>query len=269
MAGTLYIVGTPIGNLKDITFRAVETLRSVDLIACEDTRHSRTLLDAYEIDVPLVSYYKQKEQEGSEMLVSKLADGKNVALITDAGMPAISDPGAILVQKARQAGINVSVVPGPTAVASAIALSGYTGGSFTFLGFMPEKTKDKTDLLSRYKDNTSALVFYVSPHDLYKQAEFLFGLLGDRKVWVVKEITKMFERVIETSLGAFDAGEAKGEYVLIVEGASGKKDFSDLSIFDHVKGLMEDGLSKKDAIKKAASDRGLSKNDVYQEVLDL
>lgn len=269
MAGTLYIVGTPIGNLKDITYRAVETLKNVDIIACEDTRHSRTLLEAYGIGAPLVSYYKQKEREGSEMLVKKLSEGKNVALITDAGMPAISDPGAILVSEARKSGIDVTVVPGPTAVASAMALSGYLGSGFTFLGFLPEKRKDKVAVLSKQKDNPLALVFYVSPHDLYAQAEFLHSELGDRKVWAVKEITKMFERVTETTLGAFDVGEAKGEYVLIVEGASEKQDFSDLPISRHVKNLIDEGYSKKDAIKKVASDRGLQKNEVYQQALDL
>lgn len=269
MAGTLYIVGTPIGNLKDITYRAVETLKSVDIIACEDTRHSRTLLDAYGISAPLVSYYKQKEREGSEQLVKKLLDGKNVALITDAGMPAISDPGAILVSEARNSGVTVTVVPGPTAVASAMALSGYLGGGFTFLGFLPEKRKDKVAVLSEQKNNPLALVFYVSPHDLYSQAEFLCSELGDRKVWAVKEITKMFERVTETTLGAFDVGEAKGEYVIIVEGATKEKDFSGLSISEHVKNLMDGGLSKKDAIKKVATDRNLPKNDVYQQALDL
>ena len=266
MAGTLYIVGTPIGNLKDITYRAVETLKSVDIIACEDTRHSRTLLDAYGISAPLVSYYKQKEREGSEQLVKKLLDGKNIALITDAGMPAISDPGAILVSEARHSGVTVTVVP---AVASAMALSGYLGSGFTFLGFLPEKRKDKVAVLSEQKNNPLALVFYVSPHDLYSQAEFLYSELGDRKVWAVKEITKMFERVTETTLGAFDVGEAKGEYVLIVEGAPKEKDFSGLSISEHVKNLMDGGLSKKDAIKKVAADRNLPKNDVYQQALDL
>lgn len=176
MAGTLYIVGTPIGNLKDITYRAVETLKSVDIIACEDTRHSRTLLDAYGISAPLVSYYKQKEREGSEQLVKKLLDGKNIALITDAGMPAISDPGAILVSEARNSGVTVTVVPGPTAVASAMALSGYLDGGFTFLGFLPEKRKDKSGCFVRTEKQSACFgVLRFAARSIFAGRIFVFG----------------------------------------------------------------------------------------------
>lgn len=269
MAGKLYLVGTPIGNLKDITLRALETLKAVDIIACEDTRHSLTLLGAYDIKKPLVSYYKHKEREGSAALIAELSAGKDVALITDAGMPSVSDPGAILVEEARAAGFEVTVIPGASAVVTAVALSGIRADGFTFLGFLPEKTKDKKQFIAPHAASPLPLVFYCSPHNVVADAAFLYGELGDRKAYVVKELTKLFESVIVTSLAAFEIPEPRGEYVLIVEGATGDSPLMELSVEEHIKHYMQSGLPKKEAVKRVAAERGLNKNDVYQIAIKL
>ncbi len=270
MAGILYIVGTPIGNLKDITYRAVETLRAADIIACEDTRVSLKLLSAYEIKKPLVSYYKQKERESTEKLLLALTDGKNVALITDAGMPAISDPGAVLVSECRKAGIKVEVVPGPSAVVSAIALAGITEvNGFTFIGFLAEKTKDKKEQLKDFLYSPLPLVFYSSPHDVNDYGKFLYEELGDRKIYIVKELTKLHENVDEQRLQSFEVVEPRGEYVLIVMPSEGGNSLNELSVREQVQHYMQSGMTKKDAIKRTASDRKVDKNTVYSEVLDL
>lgn len=269
MAGTLYIVGTPIGNLKDITYRAVETLRSADIIACEDTRVSLKLLSAYEIKKPLVSYYKQTERESTEKIMLALVDGKNVALITDAGMPAISDPGAVLVAECRKAEIKTEVVPGPSAVVSAVALSGITEvNGFTFLGFLAEKTKDKTEQIKDFIYSPLPLVFYSSPHDINDDGKFLYGQLGDRKVYIVKELTKLHERVEEQRLSTFEV-DPRGEYVLIVMPSENGNTLNELSVRDQVMHYMKSGMTKKDAIKRTSADRKVDKNTVYSEVLDL
>ncbi len=264
----LYIVGTPIGNLKDITFRAVETLNMADIIACEDTRHSMTLLNAYNIRSKLIAYHKFNETECSEKLIAEILDGKNVALITDAGMPSISDPGAILVSECRKAGIDIEVVPGPTALASAIALSGIICKGFSFLGFLPEKKADKVSIVEKVAGTELAIVLYVAPHDLSKTASFLFEVLGDRKAYVVREITKMYESVTITSLKDFEA-EERGETVLIVEPKQSNNPLNQLSIIEHLKHYINLGVDKKDAVKKVAADRGIPKNQVYQQALDL
>ena len=269
MAGTLYVVGTPIGNLKDITYRAVETLSSVDVIACEDTRVSLKLLSYYNVKKPLISYYKQKEREGSEKIISLLKDGKNVALITDAGMPCVSDPGAILVSECRKTGLKVEIVPGASAVVSAVALSGITSRGFTFLGFLPEKRKDKEELVKDFKFSSEPVVFYVSPHEINDDAKFLYESFGERQVFVIHELTKMFESVEEQNLSSFSIPSPKGEYVLIVMPSTGGNALNDLSIADHVRHYMQSGMTKKDAIKRTASDRNVDKNTVYSEVLDL
>lgn len=267
--GTLFIVGTPIGNLKDITLRAIEVLGEADIIACEDTRVSSVLLKAYDIKKPLYSYYKHKEKEGSEKLIGELKNGKNVALITDAGMPSISDPGAILVNEAKKEGIKVTVVPGATAVASAIALSGIISTGFSFLGFLPEKRKDKTDMINPFKFSPLPLVFYCSPHNINDDIAFLASELGNRKAYAVKELTKLYENVYEFDLAGGAIENPRGEFVLIVEGNTAESSLNTLSIADHVKHYMKSGLTKKDAVKRVATDRGLDKNSVYVEVLDI
>ena len=269
MIGKLYLVGTPIGNMKDITYRAIETLKSVDVIACEDTRHSMILLNYYDIKKPLVSYYMHKERESGAKIINMLLEGKNVALITDAGMPCVSDPGAILVKMARENGVDCTVVPGASAVVSAMALSGIDKKGFCFLGFLPSKNKDRLELLSPYKNIDIQLVFYSSPHDINDDLDFLFGVFGERNVYIIKEITKMFERVEIGTLGKIKVDEPKGEFVLIVEGEKVNSLKLDLSILEHLKENMASGLSKKDAIKLTAKERGLPKDVVYKESLKI
>lgn len=259
----LYIVGTPIGNMADITLRALDTLKNVDVIACEDTRHSLPLLNKYDIKATLVSYHKFNEAECSKRIVDMILDGKNVALITDAGMPSISDPGAEVISLCREQGVETQLVPGPTAFASAISLSGIKARGFTFLGFLPEKKQDKVAILSKCNQTELPIVIYVAPHDLSKTASFLYEVLGDRKVYVCRELTKMFESVTLTSLNDFHC-EERGEIVMIVDGAHQKNPLEDLSVEQHLAHYINEGMDKKEAVKRVAQERGLPKNEVYQ-----
>lgn len=260
----LYIVGTPIGNLNDMTFRAIDTLKNVDMIACEDTRHSLRLLNHFEIKKPLFACHKYNEKKTAEKIADEIACGKNIALISDAGMPAISDPGAVVVEYCHENGIAVEVVPGPTAVTSAIALSGITKKGFAFLGFLPEKLSDKTALLETYKECPITLAFYVAPHDINKDAKFIASVLGDRKCFVVKELTKIHESMTNTTLLNVNIQEPKGEFVLLVDGAKENTDWQKLSVEEHLQSLIDEGMPQKEAIKKVASIRGVAKNEVYQ-----
>lgn len=265
---TLFLVGTPIGNLGDITLRAIETLKLVDYIACEDTRHSIKLLNHLEIKKPLLSYFKEKEQEKSEELVKLLNDGKNIALISDAGMPVVCDPGAVLVSKARESGHTVTVVPGPSAVISSISLSGKESKGFIFLGFLPEKRKDKEAVLSPFINSTLPLIFYVAPHDMEKTVKFLYESLGDRDAFYAREITKMYEETKDFSLKDY-AEEARGEYVLTVYPKPQENSFLNLSAEEHLKQYIDSGMDKKTAVKKVADERGVNKNEIYQLSLKL
>lgn len=264
----LYIVGTPIGNMKDITIRALEVLRSVDLIICEDTRHSLPFLHNYEIKKPLRSYHKYNEKEETPRIIEELKQGKNIALISDAGMPCISDPGGILVQAARQEGLDISVVPGPTAVASAVALSGYSEG-FVFIGFLSDKNKVAEAQITPFVNSPLPLVFYCAMHDLAKTCEYLLSKLGDRKLTVVKELTKMHETVFETTLSKGYDGDERGEFVFIVEGKSAESVAVKMTPLEHLKSYMGMGLSKKEAIKKVADERGVRKDEIYKIALEL
>lgn len=268
MMAKLFIVGTPIGNMADITLRALDTLRSVEVIACEDTRHSLPLLEKYDVHAKLVAYHKYNEQECSDKLVEMILQGQNVALISDAGMPSISDPGAELVSKCHERGVDVEVVPGPTAVASAVALSGIKGNGFTFLGFLPEKNADKTAILSKASLAGLPIVLYVAPHDLAKTAKTILDVLGDRKAYVVRELTKIHESVTITTLADFHA-EERGEIVMIIEGATKENPLNSLSVQQHLNHYISLGVDKKEAVKKVAQDRGIPKNEVYQHAINL
>lgn len=259
----LYIVGTPIGNLQDITLRAIDTLKKCQYIACEDTRHSLPLLNHYDIHAKLIAYHKFNEAECSSKLISLINEGNDVAIITDAGMPSISDPGAEVISKCHEEGVEVELVPGPTAFASAISLSGIKAQGFTFIGFLPDKKADKVAILSKVDKTGLPIVLYVAPHDLSKIAKDLYEILGDRTVKVCRELTKIHESVTTTTLADFEA-EERGEIVMIVEGKEETNDLLDLSIEDHLKYYIEQGLDKKEAIKKVAQERGIPKNDVYQ-----
>lgn len=265
----LYIVGTPIGNLKDITFRAVETLSNVDFIACEDTRHTLKLLNHLKIKKPLFSYHQHNENEAAQKICSFIGEGKNVALVTDAGMPSVSDPGAIVVNLCRENGFEVECIAGVSALTSAVALSGINAAGFAFLGFMPSKYSDKVRFLSKYKNFDLPLVFYIAPHDLVNDSKILLEVLGDRRIWLVKEITKIHEGVTVTNLSYLSDYEPKGEYVLIVDGAKENNDFLEMTIEEHLCFLISGGMDKKDAVKEVAAKRRLTKNEVYQAAIKL
>ncbi len=268
MSGTLFLVATPIGNLGDITLRALETLKFVDIIACEDTRHTMLLINKYEIKKPLISYYKHKEQEGSQKIIELLLQGKNVALVSDAGMPCISDPGSVLVSKMLEEGIKYTVIPGANAAVCALALTGVTGG-FAFLGFLPEKTKAKVNLINEYKNVSGNLIFYSAPHDVNDYLEFLYEQLGDRNVYLVKEITKMFETVTKGTLSSLRLDNPKGEFVIVVEGKKESEELTEEEIFAKLKERIEGGEDKKTAIKNLSESLNLPKNQVYEISLKL
>lgn len=261
----LYLVGTPIGNMGDISARAIETLQTVDIIACEDTRHTGLLLQKLGIHRPLFSYYKHKEQEGTQTICAWLAEGKNVALVSDAGMPVISDPGSVLVQKVRRLGLGVCVVPGPTALTSALCLAGVTGG-FVFLGFMPDKAKARDAQLTPYINSPLPLVFYCATHDLADTFAYLGAKLGDRRVLVAKELTKVYESVYDTTLLTPIAFDTHGEFVLIVAGEQ-PKDYSHLTPEQHLRRYLAMGCTKKEAIKRVAAERGVPKDEIYKVAL--
>ncbi len=265
----LYIVGTPIGNLKDISSRALETLGAVDFIACEDTRHSRILLDRYGIKKPLISYYKHKERESAEKILLILNENKSVALITDAGMPCVSDPGSVLINRARESGIDICVIPGPTAVSAAVSLAGLCGG-FVFLGFLAEKLKDKKAQLAPFVCSPLPIVLYSAPHDMEKTAAFLYQELGERKLTVVKELTKIYEGVELTTLSQGTQKDIKGEYVLIVEGmAENVAQNSDVPVEERLSALINAGYTKKEAVKKVAEERKVKRDDIYKIALKM
>ena len=264
----LFIVGTPIGNMNDMTLRAIETLKHVGVIACEDTRHSLPLLNHFEIKAKLVAYHKFNEVEMANKIVAMIEAGEDVAIITDAGMPSISDPGAEVISRCRELGVETELVPGPTAFASAITLSGIKAQGFTFLGFLPEKTADKKALIARVKDTGLPIVLYCAPHDLAKTAEFLYKELGDRTVHVCRELTKLHECVEDTTLSDFHA-EERGEIVLIVDALDAQNPLLALSIEEHLSHYLSLGYDQKTAVKTVAQERGLPKNDVYQIAINL
>ncbi len=264
----LYIVGTPIGNLKDISLRALEVLGSVDEIACEDTRHSLALLNAHGIKKPLVAYHKFNEVESGEKLVQKLKQGLNIALISDAGMPVISDPGQILVNMLANEGLPFTVVPGACAFVSALVLSGMDSTRFAFMGFLPQKNSERKEFLERYKDLDLTLIFYSAPHDIAKDVADVYKVFGNRTAVAVKEITKLHERIEKFNLADGLPSEPKGEYVLIVDKGEKKVPFAELSNQQLIKKYISDGLDKKEALKKVAKERGVAKSELYKFTID-
>lgn len=262
----LYFVSTPIGNLKDISFRAIEVLNSVDVIACEDTRTSLKLLNAYNIKKRLIAYHKFNEKEESAKIIDLLKSGQSVALITDAGTPLVSDPGNILTRELIAAGIEFTAVPGATAFTPALILSGMDASRFSFIGFLPEKKKDAEKLLVPYKNLPSTLIFYSAPHDIKNTIATLYEFLGDRRAAAVKEITKLHEKTFTFNL-ADGIGEEtpRGEYVIVVEGGTAEENpLNSLSVEEQIEVYIADGLSKMDAVKKVAKERGLKKSDIYK-----
>jgi len=264
----LYIVATPIGNLKDITLRALEVLKSVDIIACEDTRHSLKLLTAYEIKKPLISYHKFNERESGERLIEKLKEGKDIALISDAGTPIISDPGSVLVSMLVEENLSFTVVPGACAGISALVLSGLDTSKFCFLGFLPEKKSEREEFLSKYKDLDLTTVFYSAPHDVEKDIADIYSVFGERRAVAVREITKIHEERIEFSLSAGLGKDAKGEFVLIVDKSNKKAFDENISPEEQIKAYINSGMDKKDALKKVAKERGIKKSDLYKFTIE-
>lgn len=264
----LYFVGTPIGNLKDISLRAISILKEVDEIACEDTRHSLGLLNAYEIKKPLFSYHKFNEKEAGEKLIEKLKNGKNIALITDAGMPVISDPGNILVNMLIENGLEFTVIPGACAFVSALILSGLDSSRFCFLGFMPQKSSERKDFLEKYKNLDMTLIFYSAPHDIKKDIESIYKVFGDRKAVAVKEITKLHESAEHFSLANGLTKEPKGEYVLLVEGGKEQNLNLNLTEKEHIELYIKQGYDKKEALKLVAKERGVSKSSLYKYTIE-
>lgn len=269
MRGKLYLVGTPIGNLSDITLRALETLKTVDVIACEDTRHTLALLNKFDIKKPLVSYYKHKEREGTEKIVGLLEEGKNVALVTDAGMPCVSDPGAVLVRSLYERGYEYTVVPGASAVVCAAALSGTEKG-FTFLGFLPEKRSAKEQIVATIANLPHTVFIYAAPHDVNDVLGFLYEKLGDREVCIVKEITKIYERVERGTLAKTRVENPKGEFVIGIEPAKSAEELpSDEAIIEEIKSAVLSGIAKKEAVKIVAEKLKIPKNTVYKLSLEI
>lgn len=264
----LYLTATPIGNLKDISHRAIEVLKSVDVIACEDTRHSLKLLSAYGIKKPLVAYHKFNERTEGEKIIALLREGKDVALITDAGTPVISDPGNVLVRMLIENGLEYTVIPGANAFVPALVLSGFDASRFAFIGFLPEKAKERDKLLGKYRSLDMTLIFYCAPHDVIKTVERLYAALGDRQACAVREITKLHESVEHFDLSDGYPGEPRGEYVLLVEGAAGKEDEEQLTAEEHLEKYLAAGMDKKEAVKLVAKERGVPKNEIYKLTLD-
>lgn len=265
----LYIVATPIGNLSEITYRAVEVLSKVDYVLCEDTRTSKVLLNKYDINTKCVSYHKFNENEKVNSIIQDLRDDKEIALISDAGMPGISDPGNILVNKLQEENLPYTVVSGPSALINAFVLSGYPT-PFTFIGFLPEKNSAKKKLLDEVSKYNSTLIFYISPHNLADTFDLLSKSLGNRNCAVVREISKMFEEITFTTLKEGYTGVEKGEFVLVVKASDVvENSLNDLEIIDHLKHYLDMGHDKNTAIKLVAKDRVVKKNDIYKETLNI
>ena len=269
MSGVLYLVATPIGNLEDITYRAVRTLREVDLIACEDTRHTRNLLDRYEIARPLISYHEHNEAARAEELVGKLLAGTNVALVSDAGMPLVSDPGYRLAAAAIRAGISVVPIPGPSAVITALAAAGLATDAFYFGGFLPAKSGQRARTLESLRDQSATLVFYEAPHRILETRSDIERILGPRPVVVARELTKLHEEFLRGTATEIRAAlesrpSVKGEITLLI-GKPAAPAPETTSIEEAVEAHIHAGMSRMDAIKEVARTRGLSKRDVYRQ----
>ena len=269
---TLYLVATPIGNLMDISERAKKVLSEVDFVACEDTRNSAKLLSLYGIKKELVSYHEHNKHESGERIVARLLSGQSCAVITDAGMPAISDPGEDIVKLCADAGIRVSVIPGASAAVSALAVSALPTGKFCFEGFLPHKSSDRQKRLDALSREERTVIYYEAPHRLLKTLGDMKDTLGDtRRIALCRELTKINEEIIRTTVGQaydyFSENEPRGEFVLVVEGAQPTDEenpLTDLTPEEHVKHYEAMGLRRMDAIKAAAKDRGLSKSDFYK-----
>lgn len=279
MAGTLYLCATPIGNLEDMTLRAIRILREADLIAAEDTRNSIKLLNHFEIKTPMTSYHEYNKIEKGRKLVERLLSGENIALITDAGMPGISDPGEELVKMCYDAGVAVTAVPGASACITALVLSGLSTGRFAFEAFLPAEKKERKSILTELKDETRTMIIYEAPHRLLRTLEELYETMGERKITVCRELTKRHETAFTTTLkeacSYYRAQEPKGECVLVIEGKSRQElkeeaqaRWDDMSVKEHMEYYESQGIERKEAMKLVAKDRGAGKRDIYKALLE-
>lgn len=266
----VYFVSTPIGNLRDITLRALDTLKETDVIFCEDTRHSLKLLTAYDIRKPLFACHKFNEHQAAQRIIEEAQSGKNVAVISDAGMPVISDPGNIVCVELKKAGVEYTVVPGACAFLSALVLSALPADKFAFLGFLPDKEGERRRFLEKYKNSDLTLCFHVAPQDVDRYIKDMFAVFGERRAAAVREITKIHEQSELFNLSEGLEGEKRGEYVLIVEGAAEcENPLNSLSEREHIASYMARGMDKKEAVKQAAKDRGIPKSEMYKFGIDL
>ena len=280
MAGKLYLVPTPIGNLKDITLRALEVLQNVDIIAAEDTRQSLKLLNHFNIRKTLISYHQHNEHGKSENIINQVKEGKNIAIISDAGSPGISDPGSVIVLKCIEQNIAFEVLPGATAITTALVYSGLDTTKFIFRGFLPRENKERKPVIDDLVNRSETLIFYEAPHRLLNTLEFLYENIGNRRISMCRELTKLYEEIIrltlEEAIEYYKQQSPRGEYVLVIEGKSKENIDKDekakwdmLTIEEHIKKYMDEGLNKKDAMKKVAKDRGISKSEIYKHSLNI
>ena len=278
MAGKLYLCATPIGNLEDITFRVIRTLKEADVVAAEDTRNSIKLLNHFEIKTPLTSYHEFNKYDKAKVLINRMLEGENVALITDAGTPGISDPGEELVKQCYEAGIEVTSLPGAAACITALTLSGLSTRRFAFEAFLPNDKKEKAAILEELKTETRTIIIYEAPHRLKKTIAELYAALGNRRMTAVKELTKLHENVFvtnfEEALAYYEENEPRGEYVLVIEGKKIEElkkekeaSYKEMDINEHMKLYMDKGMDKKEAMKAVAVDRGMPKREVYKMLL--
>lgn len=276
MFGKLYLVATPIGNLEDISLRAIRTLKEVDLIAAEDTRHTLKLLNHFEISKPLISYYKHNEKTKSEIILNKILNGENIALVSDAGTPGISDPGEEIVKEAIANNIEIVPIPGACAMVSAVICSGFSTREICFIGFLPTNNRERKLKLNQIKNETKTIIIYEAPHKLKKTLEAIKETLGNREVVLSKELTKIHEEFIRGSIDGIISGipeEIKGEYVIVIKGAEKTEeeilieDINNKTLEEHYEYYKLQGLDKREIIKQIAKDRNVNKNEIYQYFL--
>jgi len=278
MSGKLYLCATPIGNLEDITYRVIRTLKEVDIIGAEDTRNSIKLLNHFDIHTPMTSYHEYNKVDKARYLVGEIQKGKNVAIITDAGTPGISDPGEEICRQCIEAGIEVSSLPGPAACITALTMSGLPTRRFSFEAFLPRDKKERQMILEELKTETRTIVMYEAPHHLKDTLKELLKHLGNRKISLCREITKKYEEniytTIEDAIKMYEVNDPRGEYVLVIEGRDREKDeiekqknWMNMELTEHMNLYLKQGMDKKSAMKQGAKDRGVSKRDVYNELL--
>lgn len=279
MAGTLYLCATPIGNLEDITFRVIRILKEVDIIAAEDTRNSIKLLNHFEIDTPMTSYHEYNKVEKAKKLIEKLHAGKNIALITDAGTPGISDPGEVLVSMCHEEGITVTSLPGAAACITALTMSGLPTRRFCFEAFLPADKKECMRIVDELKNETRTIIIYEAPHHLLRTMKLLYEALGNRRITVCRELTKKHETAfltdMENAIGYYEENTPKGECVLVIEGKNPEEirqeqqqEWQQMDVTSHMEIYLSQGMDKKSAMKQVAKDRGVSKREIYAELIE-